>query len=200
MQIFKYGQREIQYLKERDRVLGAAIDRIGMIERAVIPDLFTALINSIVGQQISSKAAETVWNRLVEKIGCITPENIAAAAPETIQQCGMSGRKVRYIKDIAQAVIDRKIDLQELQNKSDDEVINCLSSLNGIGKWTAEMLLIFSMERPDVVSWGDLGIRRGMMKLYGLETLSKEEFNKYVKRYSPYGTVASQYLWALSGE
>jgi len=177
MQIFKYGQREIQYLKERDRILGAAIDRIGMIERAVIPDLFTALINSIVGQQISSKAAETVWNRLVEKIGCITPENIAAASPETIQQCGMSGRKVRYIKDIAKAVIDRKVDLQELQNKSDDEVINCLSSLNEIGKWTAEMLLIFSMERPDVVSRGDLGIRRRMIKLYGLETLSKEEFN-----------------------
>lgn len=200
MQIFKYGQREIQYLKQNDKKLGAAIDRIGMIERGVIPDLYAALINSIVGQQISSKAAETVWNRFVEKIGCITPETIAATAPELIQQCGMSNRKVQYIKGITQAVIDRSLDLQELQRKRDDEVISCLSSLNGIGKWTAEMLLIFSMERPDVVSWGDLAIRRGMMKLYGLETLSKEEFDKYIKRYSPYGTVASLYLWALSKE
>ncbi len=200
MQIFKYGQREIQYLKKNDKKLGSAIDRIGMIERSVIPDLFTALINSIVGQQISSKAAETVWNRFVEKIGCITPETIAATAPELIQKCGMSNRKVQYIKGITQAVIDRSLDLQELQKKRDEEVISCLSSLKGIGKWTAEMLLIFSMERPDVVSWGDLAIRRGMMKLYGLKTLSKEEFDKYVKRYSPYGTVASLYLWALSKE
>lgn len=200
MRIFNYGQKEIDYLRKKDKKLCSAIDRIGRIEREVIPDLFTALVNSIVGQQISAKAAETVWNRVTEKLGEITPETIAEIPADRIQQCGLSHRKVQYIKGIGQAVLDGRIDLELLQRSEDAWVISCLSSLNGIGKWTAEMLLIFSMERPDVVSWGDLAIQRGMMKLYGLKTLTKEQFDRYAKRYSPYGTVASLYLWEISRE
>ena len=198
MGIFKYGQVELDYLKKKDKKLGAAIERIGMIEREVIPDLFSALINSIVGQQISAKAAITVWNRVQECIGVITPESINAASAESIQQCGLSNRKAIYIKGIGEAIMEGRLDLSELHELSDNEIIELLSSLNGIGKWTAEMLLIFSMERPNVVSWGDLAIQRGMMNLYGLKTLTKEQFAKYLKRYSPYGSVASLYLWALS--
>ncbi len=198
MDVFKYGQLEMDYLKKKDKKLGAAIEKIGRIERGVIPDLFSALINSIVGQQISSKAAITVWNRLQENIGAVTPENINSATLERIQQCGLSKRKSTYISGIAEAVIAGKLNLSELYSLSDREIIERLVLLNGIGKWTAEMLLIFSMERPDVVSWGDLAIQRGMMKLYGLKTLKKEQFDKYVKRYSPYGSVASLYLWEIS--
>lgn len=200
MEIFKYGQKELEHLGKKDKKLGAAIENIGMIERKVIPDLFTALVNSIVSQQISSKAAVTVWDRLVSKIGEITPGSILSAAPEEIQQCGLSHRKVKYILGMCEAVKTGRLDLGKLGRMTDDQVIDCLSSLNGIGKWTAEMLLIFSMERPDVVSWGDLAIQRGMMKLYGLKSLTKEQFDRYVKRYSPYGSVASLYLWALSKE
>ncbi len=200
MRIFNYGQKEIDYLRKKDKKLCSAIDRIGRIEREVIPDLFTALVNSIVGQQISAKAAETVWNRVTGKLGEITPGTIAEIPADRIQQCGLSHRKVQYIKGIGQAVLDGRIDLELLQRSEDAGVISCLSSLNGIGKWTAEMLLIFSMERPDVVSWGDLAIQRGMMKLYGLKTLTKEQFDRYAKRYSPYGTVASLYLWEISRE
>jgi DNA-3-methyladenine glycosylase II len=109
-------------------------------------------------------------------------------------------RKSAYISGIAEAVITGKLNLSELYSLSDSEIIERLVLLNGIGKWTAEMLLIFSMERPDVVSWGDLAIQRGMMKLYGLKALTKLQFDKYVKRYSPYGSVASLYLWELSKE
>lgn len=200
MEIFKYGQKEIDYLKKKDKKLGTAIERIGIIEREVIPDLFAALINSIVGQQISAKAAVTVWNRVLQQIGDITPEVIYAATPEQIQKCGLSGRKVNYIKGISETVMSGRLDLEKLYRLSDREIIEQLSSLNGIGKWTAEMMLIFSMKRPDVVSWGDLAIQRGMMKLYGLRSLSKDQFDKYAKRYSPYGTVASFYLWAVSKE
>ena len=171
-----------------------------MIERRVIPDLFTALVHSIVSQQISSKAAETVWNRMRERLGAITPETIGNAAAEDIQKFGLSMRKANYIKGISEAAIRGRLKLTELKELSDSKIIEHLSSLNGIGVWTAEMLLVFSMERPDVVSWGDLAIRRGMMRLYGLETLSKEQFERYRKRYSPYGSVASLYLWALSAE
>ena len=200
METFKYGQVELDYLKKKDKKLGAAIERIGIIEREVTPDLFTALINSIVGQQISAKAASTVWNRITECLGVVTPNSICATTIESIQQCGLSTRKAGYIKGIGQAVLEGKLNLSELHNLPDNEIIEKLSALNGIGKWTAEMLLIFSMERPDVVSLGDLAIQRGMMNLYGLKTLTKEQFAKYVKRYSPYGSVASLYLWALSKE
>ncbi len=200
MEIFRYGHQELEHLKKRDKKLGAAIEKIGMIEREIIPDLFSALVNSIVGQQISSKAATTVWNRLQEQLGTISPETIESATIESIQQCGLSMRKAGYIKGIAEAVISRKLNLAQLYSLSDDEIIGQLLLLKGIGKWTAEMMLIFSMERPNVVSWGDFAIQRGMMRLYGLKSLSKEQFDKYVKRYSPYGSVASLYLWELSKE
>ncbi len=200
MEIFKYGQKELDYLKTKDKKLALAIDRIGMIEREVIPDLFTALINSIVSQQISSKAAVTVWNRLKECLREITPESITSATLEEIQKCGLSTRKASYIKGIGDNVALGKLNLSEFKDLSDSEIIKRLSSLNGIGAWTAEMLMIFSMERPDVVSWGDLAIQRGMINLYDLKTLSKEQFDRYRRRYSPYGSVASLYLWAISKE
>ncbi len=198
MDIFQYGQTELDYLKKKDKKLGQAIERIGMIERQVIPDLFTALIHSVVGQQISSKAAAAVWNRLLGNCGGITPQVIASLTAEEIQKCGMTMRKANYIKNIGEAVLRGELKISEFPGLTDDEIIKRLSSLHGIGVWTAEMLLIFSLERPDVVSWGDLAIRRGMMNLYGLKTLDKTKFDRYRKRYSPYGSVASLYLWELS--
>ncbi|MCM0649068.1 DNA-3-methyladenine glycosylase [Clostridium swellfunianum] len=200
MIIFEYGEKEINYLKKKDKRLAEAIDRIGRIEREVMPDLFTSLIRSIVAQQISSKAASTVWNRIMERFGEVTPERLAKVSIEEIQQCGISTRKAGYIKGITEAVISRELNLEELFELPDDEVCKRLSSLNGIGVWTAEMLMIFSMQRPNIVSWGDLAIRRGMMMLYHHKELTKERFEKYRKRYSPYGSVASLYLWAISAE
>ncbi|WP_291573763.1 DNA-3-methyladenine glycosylase family protein [Clostridium sp. UBA4548] len=198
MEIFKYGDKEIEYLKKKDKKLGAAIEKIGIIERKITPDPFEALVSSIVSQQISSKAAETVWNRFTNVIGVVTPENIEKVSLEEIQGCGMGLRKVGYIKGIAEAAISGEVNFGELNNLADEEIVKKLSALKGVGVWTAEMLLIFSLCRPDVVSYGDLAIRRGMMNLYGHKELSKERFERYRKRYSPYGSVASLYLWALS--
>ncbi|AKN32628.1 DNA-3-methyladenine glycosidase [Clostridium carboxidivorans P7] len=198
MDIFKYGHEEIEYLKRKDKRLGAAIDKIGMIKREIIADPFTALVSNIVGQQISSKAAETVWNRLCNLLGNITPESIAKASLSEIQGCGMTLRKAGYIKGIADVDISGEVNFNTLYTLTDIEVIKKLSSLNGVGVWTAEMVLIFSLCRPDVASYGDLAIRKGMMNLYGLKELTKEKFYKYKKRYSPYGSIASLYLWALS--
>jgi len=198
MHIFRYGSTETSHLRKRDKKLGQAIDEIGMIERPATPDLFIALIASVAGQQVSAKAAETVWKRMEQRFVTITPETIAAAGAEEIQQCGMSMRKAGYIRGIGDAVADGSLDLAGLHSLSDDEVIARLTALNGVGVWTAEMLLIFSMQRPDVVSWGDYAIRRGMMRLYGRETLNREQFERYRKRYSPYGSVASLYLWEIS--
>ena len=198
MQIFRYGSTEIDHLRARDRKLGRAIDEIGMIERRVTPDVFTALVASVASQQVSAKAAETVWGRMEKRFGTITPDTIATATAEEIQQCGISMRKAGYIQRIANAVAGGHPDLAALPGLTDEEVIARLTALDGVGVWTAEMMLIFSMQRPDVVSWGDLAIRRGMMRLYGKDTLDRAAFDRYRRRYSPYGSVASLYLWEIS--
>ena len=198
MHLFRYEKAEIDHLKSRDKKLGRAIDHIGIIERQVMPDLFKALVHSVVAQQISRKAADTVWGRLCERLFDVTPRNVASTDVSNIQKCGLSMRKARYIKGISEAAISGDLDLVGLREMPDSRVIEKLSSLPGIGVWTAEMLLIFSLCRPDVVSWGDLAIRRGMMNLYGLKGLSKKQFDRFRKRYSPCGSVASIYLWALS--
>lgn len=196
---FKYGDTEIAHLKKADEKFAYAIDKICLIERAVEPDFFSSLVRSIVGQQISTKAQETVWNRIVEGIGDITPENIDKRSAEEIQKFGISFRKAEYIKDAAQQISSGEFSIDELYELPDDEVIKKLTTLKGVGVWTAEMLMIFSMQRPDVISYGDLAIRRGICMLYGLEDLDKATFEEYRKRYSPYGSVASLYLWAVSG-
>jgi DNA-3-methyladenine glycosylase II len=198
--IFEYGETETEYLKSVDPVLGEAIDRIGKIERVIIPDLFPALIFAVIGQQISLKAARTIWARMQERFENIVPEVICNLPIEEIQKCGMQSTKAKYIHGIAKSISDGEFDLQILYSLSDKEAIKKLSTLNGIGVWTAEMLLLNSMERKDIISYGDIAIRRGIMKLYNLSELSKAEFTIYKNRYSPYGSVASIYLWRISYE
>ena len=200
MPCFEYGQAETDHLKRRDRRLGSAIDRIGRIEREVNPDLFAALVHSIVSQQISAKAAATVWSRLHLQCTEITPQSIAATGVDAVQKCGLSLRKAGYIQNICRTVLQKDLIMEEFPQLPDAEIIQRLSGLHGIGEWTAEMLMIFSLQRPDIVSWGDLAIRRGMMALYGLKKIDRAIFDKYRIRYSPYGSVASLYLWRIAAE
>jgi len=197
---FEYGIEEIDYLKAKDKKLGEAIERIGFIQRPIIPDPFAALISSIVSQQISKKAAETVGRRLKELLGTVTPESIANSQLAEIQACGMSTRKASYIKGIAEAAISGQVDFSTLSSLEDGEIITRLSKLHGVGVWTAEMLLIFSLNRPNVLSYNDLAIRRGIMNLYSHKDLPRKRFERYRARYSPYCSVASLYLWELSGQ
>ncbi len=198
MDVFEYGDTEIEYLKRRDKSLGAAIDRIGAIKRTILPDPFRSLVMSMVSQQISRKAANAIWLRLAGRFPGFEPSSIGNAEISDLRKCGLSLNKAEYIKGIGAAVMRGEIDFSRLREMADDEVIKKLTAFPGIGLWTAEMFLIFSLNRPDVVSWNDLAIRRGMMNLYGLKKLTKARFDRYRKRYSPHGSVASLYLWALS--
>ena len=199
MAIFKYGATETSWLKKQDKALGAAIDAIGPIRRTVNPDLFSALVNSIVGQQISSKAHATVWQRMENGLGAVTPQTVLACTEAELQSYGISFRKVSYIRGAAERVMDGRLDIDGLRSKSDDEVCKQLVELDGVGTWTAEMLMLFSMRRGDIVSYGDFAIQRGMRMLYHHRTISRQLFEKYRRRYSPYGSVASLYLWAIAG-
>ena len=197
LRYFEYGDKEINYLRKKDKKLCAAIDRIGMITREINTDQFSALIEGIIGQQISNKAAATVRNKLDDLCG-LKADKLHKMTVEEIQVCGISMRKAGYIKGIADAAVTKAVDFDTLKDRTDKEIIEVLTQFKGVGEWTAEMLLIFSLMRPDVVSYGDLAIRRGMMELYGHRELPKERFLRYAKRYSPYGSVASLYLWELS--
>lgn len=197
-EFFKYGDKELAYLKSKDKKLALAIDQIGMLERKIIPDVFCALVHAIIGQQISTKAHQTIWDRLEIKLRIINPTTIIKLSDEELQRIGISFKKVGYIKNIAQKVLDKELDIENLKTLSDEEVCEELVKLKGIGKWTAEMIMIFSMQRMNILSFGDLAIVRGMRMLYHHREIKPDKFTKYWKRYSPYASVASFYFWAIA--
>ena len=197
---FAYTNGELAALAAKDKKLGQAIERIGRIDRVVQPDLFTALVESIIGQQISSKAATTIKDRLVTLTGGISAPAIAALSDAEIQKCGMSHRKAGYVKAAADAVLSGDLDMSKLKEMDDEAAIAYLTKLPGVGIWTAEMLLIFSLQRHNVFSYGDLAIKRGLCKLHGHKNMPRERFERYRKRYAPYQSIASLYLWHISGE
>ncbi len=195
---FEYGEKEINYLKKKDKKLGEAIDRIGMVQRPIDDDIFTAIIRAILGQQVSRQARETVFKRIKDGLGSITAENINNLTVEELQAYGMTFKKAEYMKDFAQKVLTGELSFNEFEEMTDKEIINTLCKLKGIGIWTAEMLLASTLKRDDVFSFGDIAIHRGLRMLYRHKDVTKERFERYRKRYSPYGTVASVYLWAIA--
>lgn len=196
---FPYGETELAYLRRRDRRLGAVIDRVGYVDRAVDADLFSSVVHHIIGQQISTKAQATVWQRMQDALGEVNAQTVLAAGVPRLQGLGMTFRKAAYITDFAGRVQSGAFDLDAVQRMDDADAIRALSELKGIGVWTAEMILLFCMQRPDVLSYDDLAIRRGLRMVYRHRSIDRALFEKYRRRYSPYGSVASLYLWAVSG-
>lgn len=196
---FAYGETEVSYLRRKDKRLCAVIDQIGHIDRAVDTDLFSSVIHHIIGQQISTKAQATIWQRMQDALVKVNAETILAAGIPKLQALGMTFRKAEYITDFAEKVHTGAFDLEGIWQKSDEEAIRELSSLNGIGVWTAEMILLFCMQRQDVLSCDDLAIQRGLRMVYHHRKIDRGLFEKYRRRFSPYGSVASLYIWAVSG-
>ncbi len=196
---FEYGQVEIDYLSKKDKKLAEAILRIGAIQRPLDEDLFSSTLHHIIGQQISISAQATVWRRMCQLLGDVNAETVANSDVESLQKCGITFKKAEYIKAFCDSVISGELILNELYSKNDEEVIKILSSIKGIGVWTAEMIMTFCMQRPNVISYGDLAILRGMRMLYRHKKITPELFAKYKKRYSPYATTAALYFWAIAG-
>ena len=196
---FAYGEAELSYLRQKDARLGAVIDRIGPIERAVDPDLFSSVIHHIIGQQISMKAQATIWQRMQDALGAVNAETILTAGVPALQALGMTFRKAEYITDFAEKVHTGAFDLDAVAHMRDEDAIRELSSLKGIGVWTAEMILLFCLQRPDIFSYDDLAIQRGLRMVYHHRKIDRKLFEKYRRRFRPYGSVASLYLWAVSG-
>ena len=197
MHYFEYGDKEMEHLKNADPNMKLLIEYSGFIKRETFPDVFEMMIRNIVAQQISSKAAETVFLRLKD-LAKINAPNIIKLGKEKIQSCGMSVRKAGYIVNIANKVQNNEVDFKKLCMLDDNELTKELCKLDGVGIWSAEMLMIFALKRMDILSYGDFAIRKGLMRLHSLSEISKEQFNQYKKGYSPYGSVASIYIWHIA--
>lgn len=196
---FRIPDGALDYLRLKDKKLAVIIDRIGEIRRAVIPDLYSALIHSIVGQQIATKAHESIWRRICEAVPDMSPHAISTMPDERLQSLGLSWRKVSYIKKATEKIVTGEFDIAALHDADDEEVIRQLTSLDGVGVWTAEMLMLFSMQRPDILSFGDLAILRGMRMVYRHRDIDRSLFEKYRRRLSPHASTASLYFWAVAG-
>ena len=179
--------------------MGEVIERVGYIEREIDPDLFSAVLHHIVGQQISTKAQATIWKRMRDGLEEINAQQILKAGISKLQSFGITFRKAEYITDFAEKVQSGEFDLQSIYEKSDAEAMKALTSLKGIGVWTAEMILLFCMQRPDILSFDDLAIQRGLRMVYHHRKIDRKLFEKYRRRYHPYGSIASLYLWAVAG-
>ncbi len=160
-------------------------------------DLFAALVQSVVSQQLALAAADAILTRLEKLLGVIAPEELQKSTDEELRKCGLSLRKINYLRGIADAALSGKLDFSALHNLADNEVKAELVKLKGVGEWTAEMILIFALGRRDILSVKDLGIRRGLMMLHNVEEITESDVAQYRQRYSPYGTLASLYLWKI---
>lgn len=196
---FEYDETEVAYLRQRDARLAEVIDRVGHVEREVDPDLFSSVVHHIVGQQISTKAQATIWARLRGGLGAVNAQTVLAAGVPKLQSFGMTFRKAEYITDFAEKVASGAFDIDAVQHMPDEDAIRTLSSLKGIGVWTAEMILLFCLQRPNVFSFNDLAIQRGLRMVYHHRKITRQLFEKYRRRFSPYCSVASLYLWAVAG-
>lgn len=191
----------LKHFQAVDPVLAAAAEKVWPVELKWRPtkDFFSALCNEIVSQQLSDKVADVLYHRLNQTCeGSITAEIVTRLTDQQLRDTGMSWSKVKFIKNLAEAVITQAIDLEQLTQFEDELVVTELTKLPGIGPWTAEMFLMFSLGRENVFSYGDLGLRRAIQKLYGLPPKpTRQQIEAITAKWSPYRTYACLVLWKI---
>ena len=191
-------RKAINHLKKADPVMAAIIDRAGPYKMQYREPVFQTLVRSIVYQQLSGKAALTIFNRLAAaaKVDPITPEAILKLRPQKMRALGLSKQKIVYIRELARLTRDGDIRFERLPDMDDAAIIETLTRVKGVGVWTVQMFLMFALQRPNVLPVGDLGVRAAMKKAYGLSELPKpQEMERIAAAWHPYRSIASWYLW-----
>lgn len=195
---FQYGSTEVNYLKSTDKRLAYVIDKIGHINRTLDDDLFSSIVHHIIAQQISAKAEVTIWGRLHDLCGDINPSNIHRLNWQDFRNVGIGNRNSEYIKLVAHKIIEGEYYLKSIPEMEDEESIRRLTEIKGIGRWTAEMILLFCLQRKNILSFDDHGIRRVMSMTFQLETINRSTFEKYRMKFSPYNSIVSLYFWEVN--
>jgi DNA-3-methyladenine glycosylase II len=190
-------RKAILHLKKADPVLREIIERVGAYQIKYREPVFETLVRSIVFQQLSGRAAGTIYGRLAEATGePIRPEGILRLTPESMRTLGLSRQKIEYIRDLANRTESGDVDFDACTQLEDDEVIRRFTAVKGIGIWTVQMFLMFALRRPNVLPTGDLGLRAAIKQAYGLEEMPKPtEVARMGEVWAPYASVASWYLW-----
>lgn len=191
-------KKALLHLRSADPVMGELIDRVGPFRMRYGPADYPSLLRSIMGQQISTRAAATIHGRLVEACGGeVHPRVVLSLGDERLREVGISPQKQRYLKDLSEKTLSGEIDFGRLSGLSDDEALKYLTAVKGVGVWTAQMFLIFAMRRPDVYfPVDDLGLRNAMQRLYRMRKPPRaERMLKIAARWRPYSSVACWYLW-----
>lgn len=191
------NKKELEHFRKVDPKLYELALKIELFKLPLPQDYFVDIVDSIISQQLSGKAALTIFERFKKLFpkGGITPQKLVAIPDEKIRERGISYSKIRYLKGVAQAVLNKEINLEKLKEKPDEEVINELIKLKGIGRWTAEMFLIFTLLREDVFSSGDLGLKNAIIKHYKLKNPKEKDLLKISSKWSPFRSLASRILW-----
>ncbi|MBS1174587.1 MAG: DNA-3-methyladenine glycosylase [Burkholderiaceae bacterium] len=183
-------------LAQRDVVMAQLIQSYPNSVMSSRGQPFYTLVRSVVGQQISVKAADSIWARFVLLVPKVTPKNVLAQSTDNLRSAGLSARKAEYIHAVAEFFVQKRVGQAYWARRSDLEVIEELSSIRGIGRWTAEMFLMFTLLRPNVFPVDDIGLLRGLEKNYhGERITSKVAKDLYFERFSPWASVATWYLW-----
>jgi DNA-3-methyladenine glycosylase II len=191
-----YWRRATRELGTSDPVLGALIVRYKGLTLSSRGDAFQTLARSIIGQQISVKAAQSVWLRFAAAVGEIQPKNVLQLSVEQLRACGLSGQKVNYLRDLSARFAEGAIDTGRWHEMDDEDLIDELTEVKGIGRWTAEMFLIFYLTRPDVFPLADIGLQRAMELHYNKgRKLSDRRIASLGRLWSPWRSVATWYLW-----
>ncbi len=192
----EYWQDACTHLSKRCNVMKKLIKQYPEATLRTRGNAFSTLTRAIVGQQISVKAAQSVWDRVVIAAGEITPPRMLEMSVEELRGCGLSGSKVVYIKDLARHFDEKLVNPRRWPRMTDDAIIDDLVRVKGIGRWSAEMFLIFYLMRPNVFPVADIGLIRGIEKLFhDGERLDKAEVLAYTERWAPWNTVATWYVW-----
>ena len=195
-----YWDEACRHLARRDRVLKRLIPKFGDARLQSRGDAFTTLARSIVGQQISVKAAQSVWDRFVASLGPralpLKPERVLARQVPELREAGLSVRKAEYLHDLSRHFAERQVHVDQWQDMDDEAIITELVAIRGIGRWTAEMFLIFHLMRPDVLPLDDLGLLRGISENYfSGEPVSRAEAREVAEAWAPFRSVATWYIW-----
>lgn len=189
----------ILHLAANDNLLAGIINKVGGCRLKPHKNYYNSLLEAIIGQQLSMKAADSIINKFMSYFsGAPSPELIVETDDEILRSLGLSFAKIKYVKDLSQKVIDREVTFRNINRMSDDEIIAELTKVKGIGVWTVHMFLIFTLCRLNVLPVGDLGIKKAVMLTYGLKVLPDEKMVKKISgkyNWTPYNTLASWYLW-----
>lgn len=198
--MINYDTKEMIYISNKHPVMKALVDHYGKLKMGKISDVYMSLILHIISQMLANSVSDALIKRFLALVGEINPENVLSVGADAIRECGISRKKAEYILELSNSILENRYDFSLLDAMSDDEAVKYLMQIKGVGKWTAEMIVEFTLGRLNIFSYEDVALQNGIKKAHGFKTLSKLRFDRLRKTYSPYCSVASVYYYAYNDD